>query len=209
MITAIASPVSSTSRGLQLPARRAIDDGSPKMPLPTMQFTASATMLQRPMTRTSCGVVLRVASDGIALLYHKLRARVRYSYATHLECSATGERHDIGRLQGLSTAGKPLLARYDLAALQRELTRADIESRPPGLWRWRELLPVPEPRHVVSLGEVETPLIELTNSARPAGFIAPIVKDEGRLPTGSFKARGLALAVSMAGVFGVRRVAIP
>jgi threonine synthase len=134
---------------------------------------------------------------------------VRYSYATHLECSATGQRHDIGRLQGLSAAGKPLLARYDLAALQRELTRADIESRPPGLWRWRELLPVPGARHVVSLGEVETPLIELPNSARPAGFAPPIVKDEGRLPTGSFKARGLALAVSMAQSFGVRRAAIP
>ncbi|HEV2229294.1 MAG TPA: threonine synthase [Steroidobacteraceae bacterium] len=134
---------------------------------------------------------------------------MRYSYATHLECSATGERHDIGRLQGLSRAGKPLLARYELEALRRELRRADIESRPPNLWRWRELLPVPDPRHVVSLGEVETPLIELVNSARPAGFSAPIVKDEGRLPTGSFKARGLCLAVSMAQSFGVRRVAIP
>jgi len=134
---------------------------------------------------------------------------VRYSYATHLECSATGERHDIGRLQGLSAAGKPLLVRYDLATLRRELTRADIERRPSGLWRWRELLPVPDPAHVVSLGEAETPLIELTNSARPAGFTPPIVKDEGRLPTGSFKARGLALAVSMAARFGVRRVAIP
>jgi threonine synthase len=166
-------------------------------------------MLQRPMTRTSCGVVLCDGPCGIALLYHKPRARVRYSYATHLECSASGERHDIGRLQGLSTAGKPLLARYDLAALQRELTRVDIESRPPGLWRWHELLPVADARQVVSLGEVETPLIELTNSARPAGFAPPIVKDEGRLPTGSFKARGLALAVSMAQSFGVRRVAIP
>jgi threonine synthase len=134
---------------------------------------------------------------------------VRYSYATHLECSATGERHDIGSLQGLSRAGKPLLARYDLAALQRELTRAEVEHRPLGLWRWRELLPVPDPQHVVSLGEVETPLIELVNSTRPAGFIPPTVKDEGRLPTGSFKARGLCLAISMARSFGIRRVAIP
>jgi threonine synthase len=134
---------------------------------------------------------------------------VRYSYATHLECSATGERHDITHLQGLSAAGKPLLARYDLAALRRELTRAEIDQRPAGLWRWRELLPVPDARHVTSLGEVETPLVELTNSTRPAGFVPPIVKDEGRLPTGSFKARGLAVAVSMARSFGVRRVAIP
>ncbi|HYL02973.1 MAG TPA: threonine synthase [Steroidobacteraceae bacterium] len=134
---------------------------------------------------------------------------MRYSYATHLECSATGERYDIGRLHGLSAAGKPLLARYDLESLGREVTRADIEARAPGLWRWRELLPVPDPAHVLSLGEVETPLIELCNSARPPGYAAPVVKDEGRLPTGSFKARGLALAVSMAKAFGVRRVAIP
>ena len=161
------------------------------------------------MARISCGGALCDGPGGIVLLYHKREPRVRYSYATHLECSATGERHDITRLQGLSAAGKPLLARYDLAALQRELTRADIEKRAPGLWRWRELLPVPEPRHVVSLAEVETPLIELIHSTRPAGFVPPIVKDEGRLPTGSFKARGLALAVSMAQVFGIRRVAIP
>jgi threonine synthase len=134
---------------------------------------------------------------------------VRHSYATHLECSATGERHDIGRLQALSAAGKPLLARYDLAALRREVRRAEIESRTPGLWRWRELLPVTSAAHIVSLGEVETPLIELVNSARAQGFSAPLVKDEGRLPTGSFKARGLCLAVSMAASFGVRRVAIP
>ena len=134
---------------------------------------------------------------------------MRYSYATHLECSATGERHDIGTLQGLSSASKPLLARYDLASLAREVPRATIEARAPGLWRWRELLPVPDAAHVVSLGEPETPLIPLTRSRRPAGFRPPLVKDEGRLPTGSFKARGLCLAVSMAGVFGVRRVAIP
>ena len=160
------------------------------------------------MARTSCGAL----GDGpwlIVLLYHKREHSVPYSYATHLECSATGERHDIGRLQGLSVAGKPLLARYDLAALRRERSRADIENRAPGLWRWQELLPVPQPEHIVSLGEVETPLIELVKSERPVGFLPPLVKDEGRLPTGSFKARGLALAVSMAQSFGVRRVAIP
>jgi threonine synthase len=132
-----------------------------------------------------------------------------YSYATHLECSSTHERYDIGKLQGLSAAGKPLLARYDLASLGSEMTREDIEARAPGLWRWHELLPVPDPGSVVSLGEIETPLIPLTRSTRPAGFRPPLVKDEGRLPTGSFKARGLALAISMAAVHGVRKVAIP
>jgi threonine synthase len=132
-----------------------------------------------------------------------------YSYATHLECSATAERHDIGVLQGLSRAGKPLLARYDLAALKRELARSDVEARPADLWRWHELLPVRDAAHALRLGEVETPLIDLKRSERPAGFVAPTVKDEGRLPTGSFKARGLCLAISMASAFGVRRVAIP
>jgi threonine synthase len=134
---------------------------------------------------------------------------VRYSYATHLECSATAERYAIDRLQGLSGAKKPLLARYDLAALRRDLTREEIAHRAPGLWRWHELLPVPAAEQVVSLGEVETPLLTLLHSDRPSGFRPPVVKDEGRLPTGSFKARGLCMAVSMANVHGVRRVAIP
>ena len=134
---------------------------------------------------------------------------MRHTYATHLECSATGEHHDITRLQGLSAANKPLLARYDLDSLAREVTREAIAARSAGLWRWRELLPVPDAAHVVSLGEVETPLVPLPRSERPAGFRPPLVKDEGRLPTGSFKARGLCVAVSMAKSFGVRRVAIP
>src|SRR5215472_15761692 len=132
-----------------------------------------------------------------------------YSYATHLECSATGERYELGKLQGLSTARKPLLVRYDLGALECELTRKDIEARTPGLWRWHELLPVPDSASVVSLGEIETPLVPLARSQGPASFTTPLVKDEGRLPTGSFKARGLAVAISMAAVHGVRKVAIP
>jgi threonine synthase len=134
---------------------------------------------------------------------------VRYSYATHLECSLTAQRYDIAQLQGLSAAAKPLLTRYDLAALKRSVAREQIAARAPGLWRWHELLPVPDAAQVVSLGEVETPLVPLANSERPPDFRAPLVKDEGRLPTGSFKARGLCVAVSMARLHGVRRVAIP
>ena len=134
---------------------------------------------------------------------------MRYSYATHLECSLTGQRYDITQLQGLSQAGKPLLARYDLAALKAQLPRAAVEARPSGMWRWHELLPLPSASAAISLGEVETPLLPLANSERPEGFAAPLVKDEGRLPTGSFKARGLCLAVSMAHLHGVRRAAIP
>jgi len=134
---------------------------------------------------------------------------VLYSYATHLECSVTGERHDIGKLHGLSSAGKPLLVRYDLAALRREVGPEEIEARAHELWRWHELLPLPRAANRVSLGEIETPLIALLRSERPVGARPPRVKDEGRLPTGSFKARGLCVAVSMAAVHGVRKVAIP
>jgi threonine synthase len=134
---------------------------------------------------------------------------VRYSYATHLECSVSADTYDIGKLQGLSAAKKPLLARYDLEALRREVRREQIIARPAELWRWHELLPLKDPAWIVSLGEVETPLVTLTNSRRPVGFLPPMVKDEARLPTGSFKARGLAVAVAMAKAHGVRRVAIP
>jgi threonine synthase len=130
-------------------------------------------------------------------------------FMTHLECSLTGERYDADRLQNLSKAGKPLLARYDLDAVAARLTRELLASRPAGMWKWRELLPLPEGASPVSLGEPETPLIALDRIGSRHGARAPIVKDEGRLPTGSFKARGMATAVSMAKHFGVERIAIP
>ena len=130
-------------------------------------------------------------------------------FMTHLECSLTGERYESDRLQNLSKAGKPLLARYDLDAVAARLTREELASRPAGMWKWRELLPLPEGAEPVSLGEPETPLIPLDQVGRRHGVRAPIVKDEGRLPTGSFKARGMAAAVSMAKHFGVERIALP
>jgi threonine synthase len=130
-------------------------------------------------------------------------------FMTHLECSLTGERYESDRLQNLSKAGKPLLARYDLEAVAGRLTREQLAARSAGMWKWRELLPLPEGAEPVSLGEPETPLIPLDHVGRRQGVRAPIVKDEGRLPTGSFKARGMAAAVSMARHFGVERIALP
>ena len=130
-------------------------------------------------------------------------------FMTHLECSLTGERYDSDRLQNLSKAGKPLLARYDLEAAAARLSREELASRPAGMWKWRELLPLPEGAEPVSLGEPETPLITLDHVGRQQGASAPIVKDEGRLPTGSFKARGMTAAISMAHHFGVSRIALP
>jgi threonine synthase len=128
---------------------------------------------------------------------------------THLECSLTGERYDSDRLQNLSKAGKPLLARYDLDAVAARLSREELAARPSGMWKWRELLPLPDGAQPVSLGEPETPLIPLDRVAARHGARPLIVKDEGRLPTGSFKARGMAAAVSMARHFGVTRIALP
>ena len=130
-------------------------------------------------------------------------------FMTHLDCSLTGERYDSDRLHNLSRAGKPLLARYDLAAVARVLNADVLRARAPGMWKWRELLPLPDGAEIISLGEPETPLVPLEATGKRHGARAPLVKDEGRLPTGSFKARGLAMAVSMAKHFGVERIAMP
>ncbi|HEV2334730.1 MAG TPA: threonine synthase [Stellaceae bacterium] len=128
------------------------------------------------------------------------------TFVTHLECSLTGERYPADQLHGLSKAGRPLLVHYDLDGVRRALPRAALAARPQTLWRYRELLPVRRPENVVSLGEVVTPLIALPRLAKTGELL---VKDEGRLPTGSFKARGLALAVSMAKELGVTAMAMP
>ncbi|MBO9623368.1 MAG: threonine synthase [Sphingomonas sp.] len=129
----------------------------------------------------------------------------RPTFVTHLECSLTGEIYAADTLHGLSRAGRPLLVRYDLDALGRALSRASLEARETDLWRWRELLPVRRLENIVSLGEIETPLVPIPRS----GGAKVLVKDEGRLPTGSFKARGLVTAVSMARELGVTRIAMP
>jgi threonine synthase len=132
------------------------------------------------------------------------------TFVTHLECSLTGENYSADSLQTLSRAGRPLLVRYDLDGVRRALPREALAARPQSLWRYRELLPVRRPENVVSLGEVMTPLIPLPRIAsRLAASGEILVKDEGRLPTGSFKARGLALAVSMAKELGVGTMAMP
>ena len=131
------------------------------------------------------------------------------TFVSHLECGLTGERVEADTLQGLSAAGKPLLVRYDFYGLRKAVTKQLIASRPPEFWRYREFLPIRKSENIVRLGEIMTPLIPLTKSAARLGAAEIIVKDEGRLPTGSFKARGLAVAVSMAKELGVKRMAMP
>lgn len=135
----------------------------------------------------------------------------RPTFVTHLECGLTGQTYEADRLHGLSDAGRPLLVRYDLDAAGRALSKAGLAQRPRDLWRWRELLPVRNTANIISLGEIDTPIVPLDQIGGAAGA-APgelLVKDEGRLPTGSFKARGLVMAISMAKELGVTAIAMP
>jgi len=133
----------------------------------------------------------------------------RPTFVTHLECSATGERYPADELHNLSRAGKPLLVRYDLAGVKKSLSREALAQRPHDLWRYRELLPVRRVENIVSLGEAITPIVAMPKLAKKLTVAEILVKDEGRLPTGSFKARGLAMAVSMAKALGVTHMAMP
>ena len=131
------------------------------------------------------------------------------SFVTHLECAMTGERHEADQVHNLSRAGKPLLVRYDLEGVRKALSRETLAKRPPDLWRYRELLPVRRTENIVSLGETMTPIVPMPRLSAKLGGGEILVKDEGRLPTGSFKARGLVMAVSMAKALGIKHMAIP
>jgi threonine synthase len=130
--------------------------------------------------------------------------------ATHLECTGTGEHIESERLVGVSTAGKPLFARYDLDALRAAGFTVDaMRTRRADLWRYAEVLPVRDPRAVVTLGEGWTPLLDAPRTATRLGVRRVWIKDEGQNPTGSFKARGLCLAVSRALELGAEELALP
>ena len=133
------------------------------------------------------------------------------NFVTHMECSITGEIYKAATVQGLSRAGRPLLVRYNLEELSKSITKDELARRKGGFWRFREFLPVKETKNVISLGEVSTPLMSLPETSKRLGVPTEnlLVKDEGRLPTGSFKARGLALAVSMAKELGLHHLAMP
>ena len=133
----------------------------------------------------------------------------RPTFVTHLECSATGERYAADQLHNLSRAGKPLLVRYDLDGVRKVLSKEALSRRPSDLWRYRELLPVRRVENIVSLGEAVTPIVAMPKLAKALAAGEILVKDEGRLPTGSFKARGLVMAVSMARALGVTHMAMP
>lgn len=145
----------------------------------------------------------RDRSDG-RLGYH-LRT---VSFVTHLESALDGTRYPARTIQTVHE-GRPLWVRYDLDAVRQSVRRDDLATREDGMWRYREFLPVESDTNIVSLGETTTPLIECPALGQAVGAHRLVIKDESRLPTGSFKARGMAMAVSMARELGVTRVAIP
>lgn len=131
-------------------------------------------------------------------------------YLSHLECGLCGERLDADRLWNLCPAcQKPLLARYDLAAARAVFTPAVLAGREPTMWRYRDVLPLRDDAFKLCLGEGFTPLFRAARLEREVGHGRLYIKDEGLNPTGSFKARGLAAAVSRAYELGVKAVSIP
>lgn len=129
------------------------------------------------------------------------------NFVTHLECSITGKKYPAAEVHGLSNAGRPLLVRYDLPAIKAKVDRDIFSERTGGFWRYQELLPIVDSDNYLDLGEVITPLMQLPEFTR--GNEQLWVKDEGRLPTGSFKARGLGVAVAMAKELGIEHLAMP
>ena len=130
------------------------------------------------------------------------------SFVSHLEAAIDGTVLPADQLQTLHK-DRPLWVRYDLEAVGRTLTKEKLRERPLDMWRYRELLPVPFETEPVSLGEGQTPLLPCSRLASRYGLDQLWIKDESHLPTGSFKSRGLAMAITMAKHFGVRRVALP
>lgn len=131
-------------------------------------------------------------------------------FLTYLTCTACGLRHEWAQLQNLCTAcQKPLFPVYDLEAVGRTLTRESLAGRERSLWRYREVLPLPPEVEPVSLGEGGTPLLRAERFGRALGMSNLWVKDESLNPTQSFKARGMAVAVSMAKYLGATKLAVP
>jgi len=132
------------------------------------------------------------------------------STLTHLECGKCGATYEANQLINLCTAcNRPLLARYDLQKAAATLTKDALKERHPSLWRYEEVLPVQRSDAMIMLGEGWTPLVNASRLGKEIGCVNTLIKDESLNPTGSFKARGLALAVSRAYELGANEIAIP
>src|SRR5438445_5491340 len=132
------------------------------------------------------------------------------NFVTHLECANCGKQYEATKVHNLCTAcQRPLWVRYDLDAIKKNFTKKALFGRPPTIWRYLEMLPIRNPDKIISLTETITPILETRRLAARFGTEHLFLKDESRLPTGSFKARGMALAVSMANEYGLQKLAVP
>ena len=133
-----------------------------------------------------------------------------FSYLSHLECTQCGKTCPYDQLIKVSPCcGKVLFARYDLAKMRKEVDRDALASRPPNMWRYSELLPVNDPANVITLGEGGTPLLVAKRLGESLGMGHLFIKEEGLNPTGTFKARGIAAAVSKAVELGAKGFTMP
>jgi threonine synthase len=128
---------------------------------------------------------------------------------THLECTRCGRRYEPGHVLNLCECGAPLFARYDLERAAKDMRPGHLALREPTLWRYKDVLPVEDPEDRISLGEGFTPLLPAPRLGALVGLPRVSIKDEAGNPTGSFKARGMALAVSMASALGAKAVCAP
>lgn len=133
-----------------------------------------------------------------------------FSYLSHLQCSGCGREYSHREIHTFCLdCQSPLLSMYDMKLVRQQMDRDEISGRQKGMWRWHELLPVITPENVVFLGEGDTALLKIPNVGKELGLANLFVKDESTNPTGSFKARGLASAVSKAKELGIKKVIIP
>lgn len=133
-----------------------------------------------------------------------------HSLLTHLECSVCGTQHSHQEVHTVCrSCGKSLLARYDLKSASSYLVKSNLNQLPPTFWKFAPVLPVQQMENRVSLGERITPILHFGRIGEELNLTKLFVKDEGQLPTGSFKARGLALAVSRAKELGLKKLCIP
>ena len=132
------------------------------------------------------------------------------SFVSHVECTVCGRRHNAKRVLTVCEAcGQMLAVRYDLERVKSAVSRDDLKTRPPGMYRFRELTPLDAGEEPVTLGEGGTPLLSLTRLAAHLGLRHVLAKDEGQNPTGTFKARGLGMAITRARTLGARGFVIP
>ncbi|WP_339179659.1 threonine synthase [Oceanobacillus sp. FSL W7-1293] len=134
---------------------------------------------------------------------------MNYSYVSHLYCPKCSKKYEADVVQNLCDCGSPLLVEYDLDSLKKDWKKSDLNGRENNLWRYHELLPVKDKNNVVSMGEGMTPLIEMQAIGNDMEIENLYMKDEGIIPTGTFKARGAAVGISKAKELGVKELAMP